>query len=398
MIKNKALLIPLLLAIFLSVFSTGTIDIALDTIAKAFDVSHADVTGLLTAFMLAFALFLPVFGILGDRLGNRTILTVGLLIYMAGSIAAVFAGDSYNFLRISIIIQGIGAGSIPPNTMGIIVKNYSTDVRGGVFGVWAGSAGLAAVIGPLIGGCLIQRLGWQSIFIANVPLVLITMLFIFIYAPRAESISRTGDLGVLVFVLKTKTFWACAGTAALQLFGFTAILVLNPLMMQGIHSWQPGAAGTLLLLAPLGMTIGTPIGGKLSDWRGPRWIPLAGGLFLGLSCIGHGLFCDEAGFIAIPLFLVGFFFGLTVAPLAHVVTGLVPPEKVTKVGGLFAMMRFFGGAIGATAAGRLLIVGPWSGSETAYGSVAIVVGLIVILSVFTGIGVKPKSKAEINCS
>ena len=120
--------------------------------------------------MLVFAGLLLTMGAVGDRFGRKLALDIGLVVFGLSSVLSAFAGSA-GVLIASRAVMGVGGALIMPATLSIITATFPPKERGRAIGVWAGVAGLGIVLGPLVGGWLLERYWWGSVFLVNVPVI-----------------------------------------------------------------------------------------------------------------------------------------------------------------------------------------------------------------------------------
>ncbi len=159
----------------------------------------ADLTGLLwvtSAYLLAYAVPLLITGRLGDRLGLKSVYLVGLVVFTASSLWCGLAG-SVEMLIVARVVQGLGAGMMTPQTMSMITRMFSPQRRGQAMAVWGATAGVASLVGPVLGGLLVDGPGWEWIFFVNVPVGVLAIALVLRNVPSFPRRSHSFDwLGV----------------------------------------------------------------------------------------------------------------------------------------------------------------------------------------------------------
>ncbi|MGA7228914.1 MAG: MFS transporter, partial [Acidimicrobiia bacterium] len=143
------------------------LNVALPTLVRELNATGSQLQWMVDAYVLVFAGLLLTMGALGDRFGRKLALNVGLVIFGAASIGAAFA-DSANMLIAARAMMGIGGALIMPSTLSIITNIFEGAERGRAIAAWAAVAGLGIIIGPVIGGWLLENFWWGSIFLINV--------------------------------------------------------------------------------------------------------------------------------------------------------------------------------------------------------------------------------------
>src|ERR687894_2656218 len=150
------------------------LNVALPTVERELDAGSGQLQWIVDSYTLVFAGLLLTMGALGDRFSRRGALVSGLVVFGAGSLASAFAGSA-DMLIASRAVMGIGGALIMPTTLSILTNVFPAKERPKAIGIWAAVAGLGVGIGPLAGGWLIEHFAWSSVFLVNVPLVLVAL-------------------------------------------------------------------------------------------------------------------------------------------------------------------------------------------------------------------------------
>ncbi|MGH2766735.1 MAG: MFS transporter, partial [Actinomycetota bacterium] len=161
------------------------LNVALPTLARDLSATASELQWMVDSYILVFAGLLLTMGALGDRFGRKLALNVGLLVFVAGSVASAFAGSA-EVLIFSRAAMGIGGALIMPSTLSIITNVFPARERGRAIGVWAGVAGFGIVLGPVIGGWLLENFWWGSVFLVNVPVVAVAILAGWALVPESK--------------------------------------------------------------------------------------------------------------------------------------------------------------------------------------------------------------------
>ncbi|MGH8881184.1 MAG: MFS transporter, partial [Stackebrandtia sp.] len=191
------------LSLFAIIMDNTILNVALPSLAKDLHASGSDLQWIVDSYVLVFAGLLLSAGALGDRFGRRGALSAGLVVFAAGSVFAMHV-DSASMLIAARAVMGVGGALIMPATLSILT-NVFTDPkeRAKAIGVWAGSVGLAVAIGPIVGGLLLERFWWGSVFLINVPILLAGLIAASILVPESHSrkAGRVDVVGVALSIV-----------------------------------------------------------------------------------------------------------------------------------------------------------------------------------------------------
>src|SRR5919109_828582 len=144
------------------------VNVALPSMQRALHIGRSELEWIVVGYALTFATFMLTGGKLADLLGRRRLFIVGLAIFTGSSLACGLAPNA-GFLIGARVVQGVGSAIMNPATLGIITATFPPRQRGTAIGIWAGTAGMALAIGPLVGGLLTEKISWGWIFFINVP-------------------------------------------------------------------------------------------------------------------------------------------------------------------------------------------------------------------------------------
>ena len=399
--SQKSVLGIVTMTSFMGTFLVSSINIALPSIEKAFDMSAVSLSWIITAFLFASAMFLLPLGRLADLHGVKKIYKGGIIIF---SITTLLCGLSPNgwFLIASRFLQGVGSAMTMSTGMAILVSMFPPAQRGRVLGISVSAVYLGLAMGPFLGGILTQQIGWRSIFFISSTIgfiaIAITYLFLgkdvssennerinlkgtFVYAlalisliygssiiPKVFGWSLIG-LGILLLalfiiienrsihpVIDIKLFtknrlFALSNLAALINYTATfAIVFILSLYLQKIKSLTPQQAGSIILVQPLIMTIFSPLMGRLSDKIEPRILASCG---MTLCSIGLAAFAflnenTSTGLIITVLVVVGLGFALFSSPNMNTIMSSVRKDQYGLASGISSTMRVFGQMVSMT--------------------------------------------------
>ncbi len=187
------------------VLDNTILNVAMKTIADpqaGLGATQGELEWAINSYTLVFAGLLFTFGVIGDRTGRKRMLFIGMVLFGLASLASAYSQDPTQLI-LARAAMGIGGAAIMPATLAIISNVFPPGERGKAIGIWAGGVGLAIAIGPITGGLLIERFWWGSVFLINVPIVLISMVLISTVVPesRDPKPSRLDPVGVLLSII-----------------------------------------------------------------------------------------------------------------------------------------------------------------------------------------------------
>ena len=403
-------LLVVCLAIFMLLLDITIVNVALPSIQRELGASFEDLQWVVDAYALALAALLLASGSIADLLGRRRIFVAGLLLFVAASLLCGLA-HSPTMLNVSRGLQGIGGAMMFATSLALIAQEFEPHERGTAFGIWGATTGFAVAVGPLVGGLLTDGLGWEWIFLVNVPIGLITAAITVARVPESDRDpnSRIDWAGLMTFsaalfclvlalIRGNDEGWTSAQIAALlatavllmvvfvtvelrrtqpmldlrlfrkpaftgaQIVAFTlhasmfSMFLYIVLYMQNVLGYSPLETGVRFLPISVLSFLAAPLAGKLAE-RFPIRIFLGAGLCL----VGIGLLLmsgidpsDDwttllAGFLA-----AGVGIGFINPPLATAAIGVVEPRQAGAASGINSTFRQVGTAVGIAGLGALL--------------------------------------------
>ncbi len=169
------------------------------------------------SYVLVFAALLLVWGTIGDRIGRRKLLIIGIFIFTAASIWAGFSTDASSMI-LARIAQGVGGTMVLPTTLSLVNATFQGKERGIAFAVWGSTIGGMVAVGPVLGGWLATDFDWRWAFNINAPLGLIIIIGLFIFATESKQSQREGQIdwvgaGISVIMFSTLVFGLIEGRA-----------------------------------------------------------------------------------------------------------------------------------------------------------------------------------------
>ncbi|TMR09742.1 DHA2 family efflux MFS transporter permease subunit, partial [Nonomuraea zeae] len=316
-----------LLGVVMTMLDTTIVNVALGALARDFHATPATMQWVVTGYLLALSMTVPVTGWAAGRFGGRSVWLVSLALFVAGS-ALSAAAWSVGSLIVFRAVQGLGGGLLLPVGQMMLAQAAGKERMGRAMAMISVPAMLAPVLGPPLGGLIVEGPGWRWLFLINVPVCAVALVAAFLLLPRAPGaspqsldvpglallspglagvvygLSEVGNgasllhpalwIGVALVaafavralrasgtLLDLRLFgdrtFASAVTAlacySAGMFGFTVLVPLYSQLAQGGSALDAG-----LLLAPMGVgaAITMPVAGKLTDSRGPRGVGAAG--------------------------------------------------------------------------------------------------------------------------
>ncbi|MEU4512691.1 MFS transporter [Nonomuraea wenchangensis] len=203
--RRWAILGVLVFSLLAVVLDNTILNVAMKTIADpaaGLGATQSELEWAINSYTLVFAGLLFTFGVIGDRTGRKRMLVVGMVLFGLASLASAYAQDPMQLI-LARAAMGIGGAAIMPATLAIISNVFPPAERGRAIGVWAGGVGLAVAIGPITGGLLIQHFWWGSVFLVNVPIVVVGMILIATIVPESKDPkpSRLDPVGVILSII-----------------------------------------------------------------------------------------------------------------------------------------------------------------------------------------------------
>ncbi len=199
--KTLAVLCTSLLII---IVGNTVLNVALPTMSRPdqLGASNTELQWIVDAYGLVFAGLLFSAGALGDRFGRKGALQLGLLVFASGSLFGALADNSTQVIA-ARAIMGAGAAFVMPSTLSILTNVFPSRERARAIAIWAGIAGAGAAIGPLASGLLLERFWWGSVFLVNIPIVTLALVFGAVLVPRSKDRTATplDPLGALLSIV-----------------------------------------------------------------------------------------------------------------------------------------------------------------------------------------------------
>lgn len=226
--QGKWLLAAMILGSGMAFLDGSIVGLALPDMNRDLDAGAAGVQWIVNAYTLTLAALILVGGSLGDRLGRRRVYVIGVAWFAAASVLCAVA-PTIELLVTARGLQGIGAALLTPGSLAIISASFVPEDRGPAIGLWSGLAGVTSAIGPLVGGWLVDTVGWRSIFWINVPLAALVVWLSVRHVPETTGEQDPIDYGgaaltaaglaALTYGLVERSWpWWVAGLALMTVF------------------------------------------------------------------------------------------------------------------------------------------------------------------------------------
>ncbi|QAY73066.1 DHA2 family efflux MFS transporter permease subunit [Agromyces protaetiae] len=401
-------------SLFLVSLDATIVNVALPSIARELHSSVSALQWTVDAYVLVLASLLLLSGSLADRFGRRRVFAAGLAIFTTGSLLCSTASSDVELILFRML-QAVGGSAMTPVALAIVTNVFTAPAaRARAIGWWAAVSGIGIAAGPLLGGLLIDTIGWRSIFWINVPTGIAALVLALIFVPESKAaeprrFDPVGQVVVIVF-LGTLIFtiieapnlgwtspWIIAGAAAallagaklvlyesrrpaalvpvamfrlpsfatsfaiavLGFFAFSGLLFANTLYLQEVRGLPASLAGLLTVPLALGTIVAAPASGAILAKVGPRRPLLIAGSAMAVGA-GFLPFFDMAGmpvgWLALPFALFGAGFGMLNAPVNDTAVSDLPDDRAGVAASLISTAKQVGSALGVAVVGSLIAV------------------------------------------
>lgn len=239
--KKWLVVVAVLLGTFTVILNNSMLNPTLPHFMDMFDADAVTVSWLLTIYMVATGMTMPLTGYLGDRFGKKRIYLLGLSIFMLGSIGGALA-PTLEIIIFFRAVQGMAGGLMMPIAMALIFQAFPRNERGLAVGIYGVAAMVAPAIGPTVGGIVIEFFHWPFLFIFNIPFALLGLFFSYKFLQPTEQ-DRTIRFDYLGFILITigigSVLYALgqASTLALLLSTKSMVLIIVGVIFIGVFIW-----------------------------------------------------------------------------------------------------------------------------------------------------------------
>jgi len=412
--RRWAILGVLIISLIAIVLDNTVLNVALKTIAEpkvGLGASQSQLEWGINSYTLVFAGLLFTFGVIGDRIGRKRMLMLGMAAFGIFSLLTAYSKnpDQLIFARAAM---GLGAAAVMPQTLSIISNVFDPRERARAIGIWATAVGIGVAIGPIVGGLLLAHFWWGSVFLINVPLTAVGVVAILLLVPESKNPSpgKIDYLGVLLsivglvlvvygiiqggekgtwihwdvlgatvaglVVLAFFAWWetrlshpsldvklfrdprlsSAVGALGLVFFGMMGALFFLSFYLQSVRGYSPLDAGLLTLPFAAGQMLLAPRSAKLVSRFGTKAVATAGLLTVTVALAGYQLLG-----VSTPIWVLGVIFfvqgagmGSVMPPATEAVMSVVPRERAGSGSALTNTARQVFGALGVAVLGSIL--------------------------------------------
>jgi EmrB/QacA subfamily drug resistance transporter len=409
-VRKPVTLLALCLAAFIISLDVTIVNVALPALVRQTGATTTDLQWVVDAYNLVFAALVLVAGSLSDRLGRKGMLLSGLGVFGAASLAGSLCATSHQLIG-ARAVMGLGAAMMFPATLSLLTNVFTgRRERAAAIGVWGATTGVGIATGPIIGGWLLERFWWGSIFVFMVPVAAAVAALAAWAVPTSRdprtppadwrglimsaagmgllvlgiiqapgwgwgSAQTIGTLAAAVVVLaafavaegrirypmldialfRNPRFTAASGSVAIAFFALNGFIFLMTQYFQFVKGFGPLGTGVRLLPVAASVAVSSVVGTRLAVRIGNK-IVVAGGLVLfcgALLWISTASASTAYGVIAAQMVVFGTGMGLTQAPATEAIMGAVPVERAGVGSAVNDATRLSGGTLGVAVIGSV---------------------------------------------
>ncbi|MFF7184407.1 MFS transporter [Streptomyces sp. NPDC008222] len=413
--RRWAILGVLMLSLLIVVLDNSILNVAIKTISTpaptGLGATQSELEWAINAYTLVFAGLLFTAGLLGDRLGRKKALLAGLVVFGAGSALAAESGSPAQLIAFRALM-GLGAAFVMPATLAVLMNVFERDEQPKAIGIWAGGVGLAIAIGPITGGVLLAHFWWGSVFLINVPIVIIALALMVWLVPdsrdprpgrvdivgvvlsvvglvllvygiiKGGQLADFGDakvlatiaagLAVLAFFVvyekrsdhpsidvtyfRNKVFSAAIAAIALVFFALMGVTFFSVFYTQSVRGYSALQTGLLMLPLAAAQMIFAPRARLLVDRFGNRATTTVGMVVIATMLAAFATLKADTPIwiLEVVFFLMGTGMAHIMTPTSVVIMQALPREKAGSASALSNTFRQVGGALGIAVLGSVL--------------------------------------------
>lgn len=404
--------ISVMAATVMQVLDTTIVNVALPNMQGTFSATPDQISWILTSYLVASAIFMPLTGFFSDRFGRKRYLFMSILGF---TITSAFCGLAIELDEMVIfrLLQGIFGAALVPLSQAIMVDTYPPEERGKAMAIWGIGVMVGPIMGPTLGGYLTEVFNWRWTFYVNVPVGILSLLMAWKVVPDTEKKERTLDwfslilmafaIGATQFVLdrgnqedwfeshiiqsalllavigllgyigvsllrttvkpvfevdlfKDRNFVASSAMMTAMGLGLFGSMVIQSLMLENLFGYPTFTTG--LTMAPRGIAsmISMVFVGKLITRVGTQTFIIVGMILNAIAMVISTQYNLEMSiaWVIIPGLIQGFGIGFVMIPLSTIALSTLPPRLIAEGAGFFSLMRTFGFSLGISAVTTIL--------------------------------------------
>jgi DHA2 family multidrug resistance protein-like MFS transporter len=412
--RRWAILAVMVLCLLIVVLDNSVLNVALKVLAdpkKGLGASQSDLEWSINSYTLVFAGMLLSWGVLGDRVGRKRVLLVGFTLFGIASLASAYSHSPGQLIG-ARALMGLGAAAVMPATLAIISNVFDPKERAKAIGIWAGAVGMGIAIGPIVGGALLGHFWWGSVFLINVPIVIVGAILIRVLVPESRnpnpgrhdpvgvvlevvglvlviySIIKAGDAGSVrpvqvwatfvigaatlaffvwfekrsdhptldIALFKDPRFSAAVGSIGLVFFALLGTLFFMVFYLQSVRGYSPLQSGVRLLPFAIAQILAAPRSPKLVRRFGAKAVCTGGLLLITATFVGYTALGQHTSIWVLEalFFVQGLGMGNIMPPATESIMASVPREKAGAGSAINNVSRQVGGALGIAVLGSVL--------------------------------------------
>jgi len=413
--RRRWIILGVLITSLMAIVLDNTVlNVALKTIAEpvaGLGASQSQLEWAINSYTLVFAGLLFTFGVVGDRIGRKRMLMLGLASFGLFSLLTAYA-HSPDQLVWARAAMGLGAAAVMPQTLSIISNVFDPAERPRAIGIWAVAVGIGIAIGPIVGGLLLAHFWWGSVFLINVPFTAVSVAAIALLVPESKNpnpgridqvgvlasiaglvllvygIIQGGDKGswvhpgvlgpavggvaVLAFfvwyearirhpsldvrLFRDARLSSAIGALSLVFFGMMGALFFLSFYLQSVRGYTPLKAGTFSLAFAAAQMLMAPRSAALVRRLGAKTVVAAGLLLVTAALVSYQLLTVSTPIwvLAVAFFVQGAGMGMVMPPATEAVMSVVPRERAGAGSALTNTARQVSGALGVAVLGSIL--------------------------------------------
>ena len=409
---QRMTLVATSLGLFMIFLDALIVNVALPDIQASFDVGESGLQWVVAAYSVGMAVFMMSAATVADLTGRRRLYVLGLVVFTLASVASGLA-PSMLVLNVARGVQGVAAAAVNVTSLALVSAAFPEPTsKARAIGLWTAIASVATAVGPTVGGLLTESLGWRSVFLVNVPVGVVAVvltrrgvvesrdpaersfdpvgnvLFVvaigaFAYAaiqgpergwasPLIVALGVTSVVALAAFVrvelrsadpmmdvrlFGDRTYRLAIVTIFVAFFSVYGMLLVVTQYFQNVRDFGAAAAGLLILPFSVGVTVCSPLAGRLVGRIGSRTPILVGicSLLVGFAILVVGV---DVGAVPVSgaLAFVGVGAALVLTPITSLAMSSVPPERAGMASGIMSSQRAIGSTVGFAVLGSILAV------------------------------------------